>query len=146
MSESQPYQDPAGAASEPSGSLPADPDLLVWAVETSRDGDRWRFFGKAWTRPGEPLLIHGLPRFVRYRQVDPDRPWSRPLERTGDEPLARIELEVGSRQEIWPEPSDAGLPVLLPPAEEGRLIRFQRSGDSESWTWVVEFRGRRHRS
>ncbi len=117
----------------------------AWAIETSRDGENWRFFGKAWTRGGEPLLVHGLPRFIRYRHLDPDGPWSAPLERTGDEPLALIDLGSATRTELWPDQAHAGLPVLLPPAEEGRLLRFERSADGQGWTWAVEFRGKRRK-
>lgn len=116
---------------------------LAWAVETSRDGESWRFLGKAYTNPGEPLLIHGLPQFVRYRRLDPDGPWSAPLERNGNQPLALIDLEAATRTEIWPDQAQAGVPVLLPPGEVGRLLRFERSEDGELFTWAVEFRGKR---
>ena len=29
----------------------------AWAVETSRDGRKWRGLGRAWKSPGEPVLI-----------------------------------------------------------------------------------------
>jgi hypothetical protein len=47
-----------------------------WIVETSKDGERWRFFGRAWKRPGERLLLHAVPRFVRFRP-DGDREMAR---------------------------------------------------------------------
>ncbi|MGZ5352363.1 MAG: hypothetical protein ACXWXQ_06660 [Actinomycetota bacterium] len=56
-----------------------------WAVETSRDGERWRFFGRAWKSPEEPVLLHAPVRFVRFRRLlpteDPEcarrsRPWA----------------------------------------------------------------------
>ena len=42
-----------------------------WAVETSRDGEKWRSLGRAWKSPGEPVLMHVSVRFVRYRQLVP---------------------------------------------------------------------------
>lgn len=116
---------------------------LAWVIETSRDGERWRFFGKAWTRPGEPLLVHGLPRFVRYRLLGGDKYWSPPLERSGHEPLTLVDFDAGTRREMWPSSEHHGLPVLLPPGEEGRLLRFERSDDGTAWTWALEFRGKR---
>lgn len=116
---------------------------LAWAVETSRDGEKWHFLGKAYTSPGEPLLVHGLPKYVRYRRLDPDGPWSDPLERSGDQPLALIDLNSGTRTEIWPDDAQQGIPVLLPPGEVGRLLRFERSENGELFTWSVEFRGKR---
>lgn len=118
---------------------------VAWTVEGSRDGERWRFFGKGWARPGEPLMVHGAPRLLRFRRADPEGPWSEPLERTGHEPMTLLGLEGGTRQELWPGEEHLGLPVLLPGGEEGRLLRFDRSPDGESWTYALEFRGRRHR-
>jgi len=116
---------------------------IAWAVETSKDGERWRFFGKAWTKPDEPLLLHGAPRYVRYRRLDPPGEWCAALERTGTEPMALLDLSAGTRRELWPGPDHHGLPVLLPGGEEGRLIRFERSPEGDRWTWALEFRGLR---
>jgi hypothetical protein len=115
---------------------------VAWAVETSKDGERWRFFGKAWTKPGEPLLLHALPRFVRFRRVE-DQRWCEPLERAGDHPMTLLRLDAGTREELWPDKEHVGLPVLLPGGEEGRLIRFERSAGGDRWSWALEFRGLR---
>jgi hypothetical protein len=117
---------------------------IAWAVETSKDGERWRFFGKAWAKPGEALLVHALPRFVRFRKLDGEEEWCQPLERSGDEPMTLLHLEERRREDVWPEAEHTGLPVLLPGGEEGRLLRFEHSADGERWTWAVEFRGLRH--
>jgi hypothetical protein len=117
---------------------------IPWAVESSKDGERWRFFGKGWTAPGEPLLIHGAPRFLRFRRLEPVEPeWTSALERTGDQPIALLDLERLDRQELWPSEEHSGLPVLLPGGEEGRLLRFEHSPDGDRWTWALEFRGER---
>lgn len=117
---------------------------IAWAVETSKDGERWRFFGKAWARPGEPLLVHGAPRFVRFRRLDRHEEWCQPLERSGDQPMTLFRLEDLQREDLWPGAEHTGLPVLLPGGEEGRLLRFEHTPDGERWTWAVEFRGLRH--
>ena len=117
---------------------------MPWAVETSNDQERWRSLGKGWSLPGEPLLIHGLSRYLRFRDArDANRPWSGPLERTGDEPITLLNPEDGTRQEIWPTAEHMGLPVLLPGGEVGRLLRFDRLDDGERWTWALEFKGER---
>ena len=117
---------------------------IPWAVESSKDGERWRFFGKGWTADGEPLLIHGAPRYLRFRRLDPEQPdWTAALERTGDEPIALLDLAEIERREIWPTEDHLGLPVLLPGGEEGRLLRFEHSPDGAGWTWALEFRGER---
>ena len=140
----------AGRTEPASMARPArtQPTIRQWRLRSlgrwrlPRDGERWHFFGKAWTRPGEPLLVHDLPRFVRYRRLDGDRPWSAPLERSGSAPLTLLRLDEQAREELWPGRQHAGLPVLLPPGEEGRLLRFDRSSDGESFSWSLEFRGR----
>jgi len=117
---------------------------LAWAVETSKDGDRWRFLGKGWTNPGEPLLLHGAQRFVRYKP-DGRKEFGEPLERTGDEPMTLIDLDEGTRQDLWPTPDHVGLPMLLPGGEVGRLLRFERTDDGDAFTYALEFRGERYR-
>ena len=57
-----------------------------WIVETSKDGERWRFFGKAWKQPGEQILLHAVPRYVRFRP-EWEKDWREPLERTSDLPM-----------------------------------------------------------
>jgi hypothetical protein len=117
---------------------------ISWAVETSRDGKRWRFFGRGWTLPGEPLLLHAVPRFLRYRPADEDgSDWCAPLERDGDEPMTLVFLDERRRVDLWPGPEHIGLPVLLPGGEEGRLERFEHADDGSSWRYVLEFRGAR---
>jgi len=120
---------------------------IPWAVESSKDGERWRFFGKGWTSSGEPLLVHGAPQYLRFRRLDPDaQDWTDPLERTGDQPIALLDLDAGERREVWPSEEHLGLPVLLPGGEEGRLLRFEHTPEGDGWTWALEFRGERPRS
>ena len=116
---------------------------VPWAVETSKDGEKWRFFGKAWAKPGEPVILHGAPRFVRVRRTDQDSTWSGPLERNGDHPMSLIRPDEPDREDLWPSDSHIGLPVLLPGGEEGRLLRFEHSVQGDRWTWALEFRGHR---
>ena len=121
-----------------------DEPQIPWAVESSKDGERWRFLGKGWTGPGEPLLVHGASTFLRFRCLDPeDATWTAPLERTGNTPIALLDLKSANRTEIWPDESHTGMPVLLPGGEVGRLLRFEHSADGERWTWALEFRGER---
>jgi hypothetical protein len=117
---------------------------IPWAVETSRDGERWRFFGKGWTLPGEPLLLHAVPRLLRYKRADHNgATWSEPLERDGDAPMTLVRLEEGTREDLWPGPEHLGLPMLLPGGETGRLLAFEHAPDGSSWRYTLEFRGSR---
>jgi hypothetical protein len=116
-----------------------------WAVETSKDGERWRFFGKAWKSPGEAVLMHAPVRFIRYRQLLPaeDREWCEPLETSGQQPVTIVRMEERVRQDVWPGEEHVGLPMLLPGGEVGRLRSFEHADDGSSWRYVLEFRGAR---
>jgi len=112
----------------------------AWLIESSRDGEKWRTMGKAWTFRGEPLLVHGASKFLRFRHVDAED-WTGPMERTGNECMALVDLEAGTRAEIWPGDEHRGLPVFLPGGEAGRLVTFFCSDDQHSWTYTLEFQG-----
>ncbi len=113
-----------------------------WIVETSKDGERWRFFGKAWKEPGEALLLHAVPRYVRVRP-DGDPEWREPLEAVEDMPITLLKMEEGVREELWPDAGHNGLPMLLPGGEIGRLLRFEHDDAVGRWTYALEFRGSR---
>jgi hypothetical protein len=117
----------------------------AWAVETSRDGNKWRALGKAWKSPGEPVLMHVSTRYVRYRQLLPteDPEWCEALESEGALPMTLVRMEDHVRQDLWPDDSHLGLPMLLPGGETGRLQRFEHASDGSSWTYTLEFRGAR---
>ena len=113
-----------------------------WIVETSKDGEHWRFFGRAWKRPGEQILLHAVPTYLRFRP-DWEQDWCEPLERTDDLPMTLLSMEAGARLEVWPDSRHMGLPVLLPGGEVGRLLSYEHSEDPVSWRYVLEFRGSR---
>lgn len=114
----------------------------AWAVETSKDGERWRFFGKAWKWPDEAVLLHAAPRYVRYRMLQPsaEEEWCAPLEGEAGTPMTLVRMEAHQREDLWPGQEHLGLPVLLPGGEAGRLLRFER-GDEDTWTYALEFSG-----
>ena len=116
-----------------------------WAVETSRDGHKWRALGRAWKSPGEPVLMHVSVRYVRFRQLLPtaEAEWSEPLESEGALPMTLVRMEDHARQDLWPDDSHIGLPMLLPGGENGRLERFEHEPDGSSWRYTLEFRGSR---
>ncbi len=118
-----------------------------WAIETSRDGGRWRFYGKAWKSPGEPVILHAAPRFLRFRQLIPNEvpEWCEPLEGDGDLPMTLVRMEERTRVALWPRLEHVGLPVVLPGGEEGRLQRFEHAPDGSTWRYTLEFRGARDR-
>jgi hypothetical protein len=116
-----------------------------WAVETSKDGSKWRFFGKAWKSPGEPVLMHAPVRWLRFRQLIPEEvgEWSEPLEAAGATPMSIVSMEDHRREDVWPDERHVGLPMMLPGGEIGRLLAFEHTEDGSSWRYSLEFRGAR---
>ncbi len=114
-------------------------------MESSKDGERWRFFGKAWKSPGEAVLLHPSVRFVRFRQLlpDEDSEWCEPVEASGQHPVTLVRMEDRQREELWPDEEHRGLPMLLAGGEIGRLQLFEHADDGSSWRYVLEFRGAR---
>jgi hypothetical protein len=53
----------------------------------------------------------------------------------------RLEMKHRVRPELLPH--DAGLPVLLPGGEIGRLLSFEHDDEPVRWTYSLEFRGER---
>ena len=111
-----------------------------WAIETSPDGQKWRAMGTAWTYPDEPLLVHAASKFLRFRSTE-SQEWVGPLERTGFECMAFIDLIEHTRRDLFPGDEHLGLPVFLPGGEAGRLLRFEVAPDGYSWTYALEFKG-----
>ena len=114
-----------------------------WAVETSKDGEKWRFFGKAWKSPGEPVLMHARVRYLRFRQLVPleGADWCSPLETGGETPMCIVGMESETREDVWPGDEHVGLPMLLPGGEVGRLKGFEHAADGSTWRYTLEFRG-----
>jgi hypothetical protein len=59
--------------------------------------------------------------------------------------MTLLDLDEGTRRDLWPTAEHQGLPVLLPGGEVGRLLRFERAADGDEFTWALEFRGERYR-
>jgi len=116
-----------------------------WAVETSKDGSKWRFFGKAWKSPGEPVLMHAPVRWLRFRRLIPSEvaEWSEPLEASAETPMSIVSMEEATRADVWPDESHVGMPMLLPGGEIGRLQSFEHAEDGSTWRYALEFRGAR---
>ena len=91
------------------------------------------------------MLMHAPVRFVRFRQLLPreDPEWCAPLETGADLPITLVRMEDRVREDLWPREEHAGLPMLLPGGEVGRLIRFEHAPDGSSWSYALEFRGAR---
>ena len=62
------------------------------------------------------------------------------LMRTAERPMARLTVNDGqiTREDLWPEDSDMGRPVILPGGEVGILLVWWNAADGSEWRWRVE--------
>jgi hypothetical protein len=102
-------------------------------------------FTRATTAGGfRRVLVHAAPAHAQVElRADDDQLLARgDLERQGEySPMTLIEI-AGSdlrREEVWPDASLYGLPVLVAGGEVGLLQRWEHSDDRTWWRWTVEF-------
>lgn len=90
------------------------------------------------------VLVHAAPEHaqVEIRSED-DRLVARgDADRDGEySPMTLLEIGGGKlrREEVWPDESFIGLPVLLAGGEVGILQRWEHAEDRSWWRWSVEF-------
>jgi hypothetical protein len=90
------------------------------------------------------ILVHAAPSqlSVEVRDADGDLVVQADVDREGDyTPITLLTLSRDDvrREEVWPDESHHGLPVLLPGGEVGVLTRWQHAEDRTWWRWSVEF-------
>ncbi|HEX2281944.1 MAG TPA: hypothetical protein VHG52_09315 [Thermomicrobiales bacterium] len=63
------------------------------------------------------------------------------LVRTAERPMSRLAVRDGriAREDLWPEDSDIGRPVILPGGEVGILLSWWNAEDGSEWRWRLEF-------
>lgn len=102
-------------------------------------------FTRATTAGGfRRVLVHAAPAHAQVElRADDDALLARgDLEREGEySPMTLIEIDGSAlrREEVWPDASFYGLPVLLAGGEVGLLQRWEHSEDHSWWRWTVEF-------
>ena len=96
----------------------------------------------------EALLVHAAPDVLDVDVRDDAGALlarGRKLRRTADRPMARLSRRGDriEREDLWPEESDLGRPVILPGGEVGILKSWWNADDGSAWRWRVEFFNRR---
>ena len=116
----------------------------TWSLR-SRDGAMNGLeFCRCTTAGGfERVLVHAAPAHAALEVIDDeDRVVARgDVDRQGDySPMTLIDLGGGRlrRQEVWPDDSYYGLPVLLAGGEVGLLEHWEHAGDRSWWRWRIE--------
>ena len=90
------------------------------------------------------LLAHSLPERISVVVTDgDDQVVAKGDELAHDEsrPMARLWRRGAriERENVWPDESDIGRPVILPGGEVGILREWWNADDGSAWRWQVEF-------
>ena len=90
------------------------------------------------------MLAHSLPERVTVTVTDDSGTVIGKGEELSDDasrPMARLWLRSDQvhRENVWPDDSDIGRPVILPGGEVGILRSWWNADDGSSWRWQVEF-------
>jgi hypothetical protein len=116
----------------------------VWDIRSTEGGSLGLAFARARVATTGQLLAHALPRTISVEVCEEDGrrvAVAERLEADGDSPMARLTVEGHSirREQVWPDGSDIGTPVILPGGEVGTLTAWWNADDHSEWRWSVEF-------
>jgi hypothetical protein len=118
--------------------------IEVWEVWYPKAAATGMSFARGRLDATDTMLIHSAPETIDVDVVGDDGTLiarGKGLEQTADRPMARLR-KVGDRverEDLWPEPSDVGKPVILPGGEVGILLDWWNAEDGSEWRWSVEF-------
>ena len=119
-------------------------DQHVWDLWFPEAAARGLAFARGRLDATDVLLVHAAPDPLDVEvRTDDGRLVARGtgLPRTADRPMARLTVHADciARQDLWPEESDLGRPVILPGGEVGILLHWWNAADGSEWRWRVEF-------
>jgi hypothetical protein len=116
----------------------------TWELRNPDGGMLGLEFARAVSAAVDIVLTHALPERVDVvvRDAD-DRLVAKGdgLAHGDERPMARLTLHDGTvtRENLWPDASDIGRPVILPGGEVGTLCSWWNADDGSEWRWQVEF-------
>ena len=101
-------------------------------------------FARGRLDPTDVLLVHAAPDALRVEVRDDAGArlaFGDQLTRTADRPMTRLRRDGDriTREDLWPEDTDIGRPVILPGGEVGILQSWWNADDGSEWRWQVEF-------
>ena len=116
----------------------------IWQIRNPDGAAMGLEYARARMAPHDEVLAHALPERADVEVFDISGLLvARGRDLSGDlvSPMARLRLEgpAVQRENMWPEDSDLGKPVILPGGEVGILKAWWHAEDHSEWTWTVEF-------
>ena len=115
-----------------------------WSIWYPKAGNTGLLVARGQLDPSERLIVHAAPPVLTAEVYNSERnlvAFGQDLEVTLDSPmclLTRLGDQV-TREDIWPDASHHGLPVLLPGGEVALLKQWWHAEDQQEWRWQVEF-------
>jgi hypothetical protein len=116
----------------------------IWELRNPDGGMLGMEFARGLAAATDVMLAHALPERVTVTVTDTDGTrvaHGEELAHPETTPIARLRV-VGDRVErenVWPDDSDLGTPVILPGGEIGILLSWWHAEDHKAWRWRVEF-------
>jgi hypothetical protein len=116
----------------------------TWDLRNPDGGMLGLEFARGIAAATDCMLAHSLPQRVTVTVTDDNDV----VIAKGDElcddasrPMSRLWVRGDriERENVWPEESDLGRPVILPGGEVGILRSWWNAADGSSWRWQVEF-------
>jgi len=116
----------------------------MWDLRNPDGGMLGLEFARAVADECDCMLAHSLPERVNVTVTDEAGnvvASGEELSADGSPPMARLWLRGDhiERENVWPDHSDLGRPVILPGGEVGILQSWWNADDGSAWRWQVEF-------
>ncbi len=119
--------------------------MHIWELWYPQAASRGLYFARGWMEPTDEVIVHALPDPIAVRVTTAIEgalvAQATSLPATADTPMARLHIsgKAITREDIWPNESDIGQPVILPGGEVGLLISWWNAADRSEWRWQIEF-------
>lgn len=115
----------------------------LWAIRNPDGGATGLEVARARIDPHDDVLAHALPERVDIEVTDAEGVMvarGRGLPGIVRSPIARLSIREGTvqRENVWPDASDLGKPVILPGGEAGILTTWWHAEDRSAWRWTLE--------
>ena len=123
-------------------------EVRIWEIRSPDGGATGLEFARARMGVHDVVLAHSLPERIVVEVFDGNRNLiarGRNLKGEGRPPMARLDIRGDSveRENVWPDESDVGKPVILPGGDVGVLLEWWNAEDHSEWRWRVEFHNHR---
>lgn len=118
-------------------------DDRIWEIRNPDGASMGLEVARARMAPHDDVLAHALPERADVEVFDDAgslKARGRDLPGAIASPIARLSIrgDVVERQNVWPDDSDIGKPVILPGGEVGILMAWWHAEDRSSWRWTIE--------